>query len=398
MRKHVKTVAAVACAGILAASMLGGCGGSDQKSGSNNQQTQATATDDQAAADNCAKLIDAIYVQERTDTTDADCEAAKAAWDALTDTQKAMVEGENADPDYFGLDTGDASKDDPLNADNIGDKEILVCSFGTSFNDSRVETIGAAEKAIQKAYPDWSVRRAFTAQIIINHIQARDGEKIDNVDQAIERAKANGVKELIVVPTHLMNGAEFDELKEQVEAAKGDINVKFSDALLGTYGKTATSVNKEKKIVAKAITAAACKDANYANAAAAAKDGTAFVFMGHGTGHKAAITYSQMQAQMNDLGYKNVFVGTVEGEPESTSLDAVLKAVKKAGYKNVIMRPLMVVAGDHANNDMAGDDDDSWVSTFKASGAFDSVTAQIQGLGALPEVQQIYIDHIKAVM
>ena len=393
MRKHVKTVAAVACAGILAASMLGGCGGSDQKSGSNNQQTQATAT-----ADNCAKLIDAIYVQERTDTTDADCEAAKAAWDALTDTQKAMVEGENADPDYFGLDTGDASKDDPLNADNIGDKEILVCSFGTSFNDSRVETIGAAEKAIQKAYPDWSVRRAFTAQIIINHIQARDGEKIDNVDQAIERAKANGVKELIVVPTHLMNGAEFDELKEQVEAAKGDINVKFSDALLGTYGKTATSVNKEKKIVAKAITAAACKDANYADAAAAAKDGTAFVFMGHGTGHKAAITYSQMQAQMNDLGYKNVFVGTVEGEPESTSLDAVLKAVKKAGYKNVIMRPLMVVAGDHANNDMAGDDDDSWVSTFKASGAFGSVTAQIQGLGALPEVQQIYIDHIKAVM
>ena len=398
MRKHVKTVAAVACAGILAASMLGGCGGSDQKSGSNNQQTQATATDDQAAADNCAKLIDAIYVQERTDTTDADCEAAKAAWDALTDTQKAMVEGENADPDYFGLDTGDASKDDPLNADNIGDKEILVCSFGTSFNDSRVETIGAAEKAIQKAYPDWSVRRAFTAQIIINHIQARDGEKIDNVDQAIERAKANGVKELIVVPTHLMNGAEFDELKEQVEAAKGDINVKFSDALLGTYGKTATSVNKEKKIVAKTITAAACEVANYADAAAAAKDGTAFVFMGHGTGHKAAITYSQMQAQMNDLGYKNVFVGTVEGEPESTSLDAVLKAVKKAGYKNVIMRPLMVVAGDHANNDMAGDDDDSWVSTFKASGAFDSVTAQIQGLGALPEVQQIYIDHIKAVM
>ena len=398
MRKHVKTVAAVACAGILAASMLGGCGGSDQKSGSNNQQAQATATDDQAAADNCAKLIDAIYVQERTDTTDADCEAAKAAWDGLTDTQKAMVEGENADPDYFGLDTGDASKDDPLNGDNIGDKEILVCSFGTSFNDNRVETIGAAEKAIQKAYPDWSVRRAFTAQIIINHIQARDGEKIDNVDQAIERAKANGVKELIVVPTHLMNGAEFDELKEQVEAAKGNINVKYSEAMLGTYGKTATSVNKEKKIVAKAITAAACKDANYADAAAAAKDGTAFVFMGHGTGHKAAITYSQMQAQMNDLGYKNVFVGTVEGEPESTSLDAVLKAVKKAGYKNVIMRPLMVVAGDHANNDMAGDDDDSWVSTFKASGAFDSVTAQIQGLGALPEIQQIYIDHIKAAM
>ena len=399
MKKHAKTVAAVACAGVLAVSMLGGCGSSDQKSGdSGNQQTQATATDDQAAADNCAKLIDAIYVQERTDTTDADCEAAKAAWDALTDTQKAMVEGEEADPDYFGRDTGDASKDDPLNADNIGDKEILVCSFGTSFNDSRAETIGASEKAIQEAYPDWSVRRAFTAQIIINHIQARDGEKIDNVDQAMERAKANGVKEMIVLPTHLMNGAEYDELKEQVEAAKGDIKVTFADAMLGTYGKTDTSVNKEKKIVAKAITAAACKDANYADAAAAAKDGTAFVFMGHGTGHKAAITYSQMQAQMKDLGYKNVFIGTVEGEPESTEVEAVCKAVKKAGYENVILRPLMVVAGDHANNDMAGDDDDSWMSIFKASGNFKSVTAQIQGLGALPEVQQIYIDHIKDVM
>ena len=399
MRKHVRAVAAVACAGVLAVSMLGGCGSSAQKSGEQSgQQTQASATSDQEAADNCAKLIDKIYVQERTDTTDADCEAAKAAWDALTDTQREMVEGDNADPDYFGRDTGDASKDDPLNGDGIGDKEILVCSFGTSFNDSRVETISASEKAIQEAYPDWSVRRAFTAQVIINHIQARDGEKIDNVGQAMERAKANGVKEMVVVPTHLMNGAEFDELKGQVEAAKGDIEVKFAEAMLGTYGKTGKSVNKEKRTVAKAITAAACKDAGYADAAAAAEDGTALVFMGHGTGHKAAITYAEMQAQMGGLGYKNVFIGTVEGEPESTEVDTVCKAVEKAGYKKVVMRPLMVVAGDHANNDMAGDDDDSWKSIFEASGAFDSVTCQIQGLGALPEVQQIYIDHIKAAM
>ena len=407
MRKlNWKKTVAVSAALALCVGTLAGCGSSASSStAASSEAASSTAASevsseeaDEMAAKNVADLIDAIYVQERNENTDEQCKAAKDAWDALTDAQKELVEGEEADPDYFGRDTGDASKDDPRNEDNIGDNELLVVSFGTSFNDSRVKDIKGIEDALQAAYPDWSVRRAFTAQIIINHIQARDGEKIDNVDQAMERAKANGVKELIIAPTHLMNGAEFDELKEQVEAAKGDINVKFSEAMLGTYGKTATSVNKEKKIVAKAITAAACKDANYADAAAAAKDGTAFVFMGHGTGHKATITYSEMQAQMNDLGYKNVFIGTVEGEPESTSLDAVLKAVKKAGYKNVIMRPLMVVAGDHANNDMAGDDDDSWVSTFKASGAFDSVTAQIQGLGALPEVQQIYIDHIKAAM
>ena len=165
---------------------------------------------DQAAADNVAALIDKIYVQERTDTTDADCTAAKEAWDALTDAQKELVEGEEASPEYFGRDTGDASKDDPRNADEIGDNEILVVSFGTSFNDSRVADIKGIEDALAEANPDWSVRRAFTAQIIINHIQARDGEAIDNMDQALDRAVANGVKNLVVQPTHLMHGAEYD--------------------------------------------------------------------------------------------------------------------------------------------------------------------------------------------
>ena len=173
---------------------------------------------DQAAADEVAAMIDAIYVQTRTDETDAQCEAAKAAWDALTDEQKALVEGEEASPDYFGLDTGDASKDDPRNQDEIGENELLVVSFGTSFNDSRVADIKGIEDALQEANPDWSVRRAFTAQIIINHIQARDGEKIDNMDQALERAVANGVKNLVVQPTHLMHGAEYDEMCEVIDA------------------------------------------------------------------------------------------------------------------------------------------------------------------------------------
>ena len=128
---------------------------------------------DQEKADRVAALIDAIYVQTRTDETDALCAEAKAAWDALTDEQRELVEGEEADPDYFGRDTGDASLDDPRNADGIGEKELLVVSFGTSFNDSRAVDIGGIEAALEAAYPDWSVRRAFTAQIIINHVQAR---------------------------------------------------------------------------------------------------------------------------------------------------------------------------------------------------------------------------------
>ena len=354
---------------------------------------------DQEAADNVAALIDAIYVQARTEDTDAQCAAAKEAWDALTDEQKALVEGEEADPDYFGRDTGDASQDDPLNADEIGENEILVVSFGTSFNDSRAMDIGGIEKAIAAAYPDWSVRRAFTAQIIINHVQARDGEFIDNMDQALERAVANGVKNLIVQPTHLMHGAEYDELAEAVNAYADKFeSVVIAEPLLGPVGEDATVINSDKAAVAQAIADAAVADAGYADMAAAAEDGTAFVFMGHGTSHNAKVTYSQMQTQMNELGYANVFIGTVEGEPEETAVDAVIENVKAAGYTKVVLRPLMVVAGDHANNDMAGDDDDSWKSAFEASGAFESVTCQIAGLGRIEAVEQLYVAHIADVI
>ena len=357
---------------------------------------EVSADADQEAADKVAALIDAIYVQERNDNTDEQCKEAKEAWDALTDAQKELVEGENADPDYFGRDTGDASKDDPLNGDEIGENELLVVSFGTSFNDSRAEDIGGVEKALQAAYPDWSVRRAFTAQIIINHVQARDDEKIDNVDQALERAVSNGVKKLIIQPTHLMHGAEYDELKEAVDSYKDKFeSVTIAEPLLGEVGSDATVINEDKQAVAEAITAQAVKSANYDSLDAAAEDGTAFVFMGHGTSHNAKVTYSQMQTQMKELGYDNVFIGTVEGEPEETSCENVIKAVKDAGYKKVILRPLMVVAGDHANNDMAGDDDDSWKSQFTASGNFDSVDTQIAGLGEIEAVQKLYVEHTK---
>ena len=354
---------------------------------------------DKEAADKVAKLIDAIYVQEWTKKTDKQCAAAKAAWDKLTDAQKELVEGENADPDYFGRDTGDASKDDPRNADGIGKKELLVVSFGTSFNDSRAKDIKGIEDALQKSFADFDVRRAFTAQIIINHVQARDGEKIDNMEQALDRAVKNGVQVLVIQPTHLMHGAEYDELKAAVDKyASKFVKIAIAEPLLGEVGADASKINADKKATAVAVTAAAVKTAGFESLDAADKAKTAFVFMGHGTSHTAKVSYSQMQAQMADLGYKNVFIGTVEGEPEETACEEVIKAVAAAGYKNVVLRPLMVVAGDHANNDMAGEEDDSWLSMFKASGKFDKIDAQIEGLGRLGAIQKIYINHAGAVI
>ena len=359
----------------------------------------AIAEDDQAAADAVAAMIDAIYVQNRTEDTDAQCEAAKVAWDALSDAQKELVYGENADPDYFGRDTGDASKDDPLNQDEIGENEILVVSFGTSFNDSRAMDIGGIEKAIQVANPDWSVRRAFTAQIIINHVQARDGERIDNMQQALDRAVASGVKNLVVQPTHLMHGAEYDEMCEAVEEYADKFeSISIAEPLLGEVGSDATVINEDKAAVAQAVTAVAVAEAGYDSLDAAKEDGVAFVFLGHGTSHTAKVSYSQMQAQMDNLGYDNVFIGTVEGEPEETECEAVIEAITEAGYTKVILRPLMVVAGDHANNDMAGDDEDSWKSMFLASGNFESVDAQIAGMGQIEAIQQIYVDHTAAAI
>jgi cobalamin biosynthesis Co2+ chelatase CbiK len=405
-KKLLVTVLATA----VACSSLVGCGAKDaakDNKDADETTTEAKAADsdtdaqdsDKAAADKVAELIDAIYVQERTDKTDEQCKAAKDAWDALTDAQKELVEGEEADPDYFGRDTGDASLDDTLNQDEIGENELLVVSFGTSFNDSRVKDIKGIEDALKAAFPDWSVRRAFTAQIIINHIQAREDAKIDNMEQALERAVANGVKKLVIQPTHLMHGAEYDELKAAVDEYTDKFEkVVIAEPLLGEVGSDATVINDDKKNVAVSVTEAAIKNAGFDSIEAADADKVAFVFMGHGTSHTAKISYSQMQSQMNELGYKNVFIGTVEGEPEDTACDKVIEAVKAAGYTKVILRPLMVVAGDHANNDMAGDDDDSWKSMFTASNYFESIDTQIEGLGRIEAIEKMYVDHSQAAI
>ena len=410
----MKKALAFLMAAVMLMSMLTACGNkdvADDTKDNNVSTTEAnqatvdtkdnsdapTADADQAAADEVAALIDAIYVQARTEETDAQCEAAKAAWDALTDAQKALVEGEEASPDYFGLDTGDASKDDPRNQDEIGEKELLVVSFGTSFNDSRVADIKSIEDALQEANPDWSVRRAFTAQIIINHIQARDGEKIDNMEQALERAVANGVKQLVVQPTHLMHGAEYDEMCDAIDKVRDKFeSVEIAEPMLGEVGNDATIINADKEAVAKAVVAAALSESGYESTAAAKEAGVAYVLMGHGTAHVAKVTYSQMATQMDKLGYENVFIGTVEGEPENTSCEAVIAAVKEAGYTTVVLRPLMVVAGDHANNDMAGADEDSWKTMFEAAGL--TVNCQISGLGRIDAIHALYVAHTKAAI
>ncbi len=400
-----KRLVAMLMTGLILAVCVTGCGKSaEETAGTTTEQSDQTDVEteaknsDQAAADKVAALIDAIYVQERTDKTDKQCADAKAAWDALTDAQKELVEGENADPDYFGRDTGDASKDDVRNQDEIGENEILVVSFGTSFNDSRVADVKGIEDALQAAYPDWSVRRAFTAQIIINHIQAREGARIDNVEQALDRAVDNGVKNLVIQPTHLMKGAEYDEVIEVVDSYRDKFEtVSGAEPVLGEVGNDATVINEHTKAVSEIITAEAVKEAGYDSIEETKEDKTAFVFMGHGTHHTAMVTYNQMQTQMNELGYDNVFIGTVEGD-EAFSADTIIKNVAEAGYTKVVLRPLMVVAGDHANNDMAGTEEDAWYAMFTASGKFENVDTQIKGLGQIEAIQQIYVDHTAAVL
>jgi len=272
--------------------------------------------------------------------------------------------------------TGDASKDKPRNEDNIGENELLVVSFGTSFNDSRTATIGAIEGALEKAFPDYSVRRGFTSNIIIEHISRRDGEVIDDVTEALDRAKNNGVKNLLVQPTHLMNGYEYGDLVQELQSRKADFeSIKIGAPLLTT--------DEDYKAVAEAMAAAT----------SSFDDGkTAICYMGHGTEAASNGVYSKMQKVLKDGGHANYFVGTVEAEP---SVEDVLKQVKEGGYEKVVLRPMMIVAGDHANNDMAGDDEDSWKSVFEANGFAGKVTCEVKGLGELEGVQQLLAAHAK---
>ena len=334
----MKKLTAMLLAGVLAAGMLAGCGSSNDNS------------------------------------KDAAKDTGSATTSAKANTGSGSGEAAEEEENY---NTGDASKDNPRNQDNIGENELLVLSFGTSFNDSRRLTIGAIEDQLEKSFPDYSVRRGFTANIVIDHVAKRDGEKIDDIDESLKRAVDNGVKNLVVQPTHLMNGLEYEELK-------GDI-AQYSDAFDKiAIGQPLLSSDDDFSRVENAIVDWT-KDYD---------DGeTAIVFMGHGTSADSNGVYQKMQDLLTKDGHTNYFVGTVEATP---SLDDVMAAVKKGNYKRVVLEPLMVVAGDHANNDMAGDDKDSWKSQFEAAGY--QVECLRRGLGENETIRQLYGEHAQAAI
>ncbi|MBR0485086.1 MAG: sirohydrochlorin cobaltochelatase [Oscillospiraceae bacterium] len=288
----------------------------------------------------------------------------------------ADAEAENNDEEE-NYNTGDASLDKVRNEDGIGENELLVISFGTSFNDSRRLTIGAIEGALDEAFPDYDIRRGFTANIVIDHVQSRDGVLIDDVDSALNRAINNGVKNLVIQPTHLMNGLEYhDVVAEVAQYADAFEHVSFGEPLLTS--------DEDFKRVEQAIV----------DWTSEFDDGeTAICFMGHGTEADSNQVYQKMQDLLTADGYENYFVGTVEAEP---SVEDVLSAVQEGNYKRVILEPLMVVAGDHANNDMAGDEEDSWKSVFESAGY--EVECLLRGLGENEDIQKIYIDHAQTAV
>ena len=340
----MKKLAMLFAAAALSASMMTGCSG-EQK---------------ETAADAPAK---------KTEET-AGAETAPAETASGETTAAEEEDGENHD-------TGDASLDNVRNQDEIGDNELMIVSFGTSFNDSRRLTIGAIENAVEKAFPDYSVRRGFTSQIIIDHVKSRDDIAIDNVEEALERAEKNGVKILVIQPTHLMNGLEYTDLVN--EAAE------YSDAFEKVaIGEPLLTSDDDFKTVIKAIT----------EATAEFDDGeTAICFMGHGTEADSNRVYTQRLDMLTVAGYGNFFVGTVESAP---CLDDVLSAVKAGEYKKVVLRPLMIVAGDHANNDMAGEEEGSWKTAFEDAGY--EVTCLVKGLGELEAIQQLFVEHAQAAV
>lgn len=351
---NMKSSKIILAAVLAAATALTGCSNGNASSGSSASGSTAST----------------VSTAESTPAEDSSAASDVSA----ASTAEASATAEADDENY---NTGDASLDNPRNQDEIGEKELLVLSFGTSFNDSRRLTIGAIENDLEAAFPEYSVRRGFTANIVIDHVNKRDGEKIDDINEALDRAVANGVKTLVVQPTHLMSGLEYDELTGKIaEYSDAFDKIVIGDPLLTT--------DEDFQTVENAIVDWT-KDYD---------DGeTAIVFMGHGTEAESNAVYQKMQDLLTNDGHTNYFVGTVEASP---SLDDVLAAVRAGGYKKVVLEPLMVVAGDHANNDMAGDEDDSWKSAFEKEGF--EVTCLLRGLGENEAIRQLYVAHAQAAV
>jgi sirohydrochlorin cobaltochelatase len=252
-----------------------------------------------------------------------------------------------------------------------GKPVILVVSFGTSFADTREKTIGAIERAIADAYPAYEVRRAFTSQTVIDILKKRDGITINNVDEALAQLKKDGVRELIVQPTHIMEGFEYDSLIAELKPHEGD----FAHV---RYGRPLLVTDEDFDALADVITAGSKPS-----------DDDAVVFMGHGSEHSASVAYAKLDELLKSRGFQHYYVATVEASP---TIDDVTAALAQTSVKRVTLQPLMIVAGDHATNDMAGDDDDSWKSILESKGY--SVTPILKGLGEYEAIQQMFVRRI----
>ena len=324
----------------------------------------------------CAAMVASLVVGCGS-KEEAAVEEPAATEEAAPVEEEAEVVEEAEEEDEENYETGDASLDNIRNQDEIGENELLVVSFGTSYNDSRRLTVGAIEEAIEKAFPEYSVRRGFTSQIIIDHVMSRDGFKIDNVTEALDRAVANGVKNIVIQPTHLMDGLEYNDLVNEV-AGYADSFEKIA------IGEPLLTTDEDFQVVMNAIV----------EATAEYDDGeTAICFIGHGTEDESNAVYGKMQDLLKEAGYENYYVGTVEGAP---TLDDVVAAVEAGEYTKVVLRPLMIVAGDHANNDMAGVEEDTWKTAFESAGY--EVTCVIEGLGQLEAIQNLIVEHTQAAV
>lgn len=254
-----------------------------------------------------------------------------------------------------------------------GKKAILVTSFGTSHTDTLEKTIAAIEKDIAAAYPDWEVRRAFTSGMILKVLAKRDGIVIDNVAEAMNRLVNDGFREVLVQPTHVIPGDEYEGMKADAEVFSDQFDrLIFGEPLLNRpddYRKLIRAIMEQFPDLS---------------------EREALVLMGHGTEHPIDAAYAALDYRFKDMGYRNVFVGTVEGYPD---VETVLRLVGSVRPDKVVLMPLMVVAGDHAVNDMAGDEEDSWKNLFEKAGY--EVTCVLKGLGEFQSVRDIYLEHVR---
>ena len=254
-------------------------------------------------------------------------------------------------------------------------KAILAVSFGTSHNDTREVTIDAIEKDMQAAFPEYPLYRAWTSKMIINKVNKRDHVHIDTVKEAMEKMRADGITDVLVQPTHVINGIENDIMKEEALSYREDFHsISFGDPLL-----TSEQDNRE-------VLEAVAEEFSWL------KEDEVLVLMGHGTTHYANSIYAALDYTFKDKGHKNIFLGTVEAYP---SMESIMKLVRKYAPSKVVLAPFMIVAGDHAKNDMAGDDPESWYSQFKEAGY--EVEAVIKGLGEYPGIRKILVNHLKSL-